>query len=132
MRSLVVLGIVGVLWALPACKGGKKDPDCKAAAKNYAHLLIEQIERDNPSEGERRAKAMSLVPSLKDQMIQSCEDAKWDKVVRRCLAEAKRQEDMRRCMPSKGDSQVPAKQAPSRETKKSSEPPPTDSTEPTE
>ncbi len=113
MRLLLVL-----LLALPgatACKKKSDAPDCKAAASTYAELVKEQIDRDTGGkDGEsRRAQALSLIPSLKEQMAKACEKNKWSEGTRICIKDARAAADLPHCMPKKseGAAEAPAEPA---------------------
>jgi hypothetical protein len=100
MRTAPLLIALLLFASLPACKGGKSGPDCKAAANAYAALLVQQVDRDHAGNEDRRARALSIVPVLKQEMSTQCEKAKWSAETRRCIVEAKMQEDLQRCMPN--------------------------------
>ena len=109
-RPLVVLLILALSGAI-ACKKKSDAPDCKAAASTYAALVKEQIDRDTASgpDGEsRRAQALSLIPSLKEEMATACEKNKWSEGTRTCIRNAKAAADLPHCMPKKAESAAPA------------------------
>lgn len=110
MRLLLVLLLA--LSGATACKKKSDAPDCKAAASTYAALVKEQIDRDTggkDAEG-RRAQALSLIPSLKEEMAKACEKDKWSEGTRICIKEAKAAADLPHCMPKKseGEAEKPA------------------------
>ena len=112
MRTpLVLVAAVTLTASLLAsgCKGGKKKADCNAAASNYATLLREQIERDSTTDEKQKEQALSLMSQLKEDMAKSCEAQKWNETIRDCIANAKAQADLERCMPKKeaGDKAPP-------------------------
>ena len=111
--ALVVL----VLAALAGCKKGNEAPDCKAAANRYASLVKQQVDRDNAGDESKKAQALSLIPSLKEEMVQACKKDKWTDEIRRCIAEAKDAPDLPRCMPNVplgGTPEAPPAAAPSK------------------
>ena len=116
MRPLVVLSLALALPGAIACNKKSDAPDCKAAASTYAALVKDQIDHDTEgkdSEG-RRAQALSLIPSLKEEMAKACEKNKWNERTRICIKDAKAASDLPHCMPKKPDSAAaaPAEGAP--------------------
>ena len=109
MRSLVVLVVA---LAGPIGCGKKSDaPDCKAAASTYATLVKQQIDRDTEGGDDaesRRAQALSLIPSLKDEMAKACEKNKWSEGTRTCIKNAKAAADLPHCMPKKPEDKAAA------------------------
>ena len=102
MRPLLVL-LLALSGAI-ACKNKSDAPDCKAAASTYAALVKEQIDRDTAAgaDGEsRRAQALSLIPSLKEEMTKACEKNGWSEGTRACIKNAKAAADLPHCMPKK-------------------------------
>ena len=101
MRSLLVLLLA--LSGATACKKKSDAPDCKAAASTYAALVKEQIDRDTGGKDVdgRRAQALSLIPSLKEEMAKACEKNKWTEGTRICIKDAKAAADLPHCMPKK-------------------------------
>jgi small lipoprotein (TIGR04454 family) len=91
-----------------ACKGKSDAPDCKAAASSYAQLVKDQIDRDSKDDESRRAQALSLIPSLKEEMARTCEKNKWTETTRACIKNAKTAADLPHCMPKKPESEAPA------------------------
>lgn len=110
MRSLLVLLLVALSGAI-ACKKKSDAPDCKAAASTYAALVKEQIDHDTtsgPDAESRRAQALSLIPSLKEEMAAACKKNAWSEGTRACIKNAKAAADLPHCMPKKAESEPPA------------------------
>ena len=109
MRALPVLLLFALSGAI-ACKKKSDAPDCKAAASTYAALVKEQIDRDTasgPDAESRRAQALSLIPSLKEEMSKACEKNAWSEGTRTCIRDAKAAADLPHCMPKKPESAPP-------------------------
>lgn len=109
MRPLLVLLLFALSGAI-ACKKKSDAPDCKAAASTYAALVKEQIDRDTASGADaesRRAQALSLIPSLKEEMSKACEKNAWSEGTRTCIKNAKAAADLPHCMPKKAESKPP-------------------------
>ena len=105
MRPLLMaLALCGAI----ACKGKSDAPDCKAAASTYATLVKQQIDRDNKDDESRRAQALSLIPSLKEEMAKACEKNAWSEATRACIKDAKDAADLPRCMPKKQEAEPAA------------------------
>ena len=102
-RSLLVLLLA--LSGATACKKKSDAPDCKAAASTYAALVKEQIDHDTGGKDTdgRRAQALSLIPSLKEEMAKACEKNKWTEGTRICIKDAKAAADLPHCMPKKAE-----------------------------
>ena len=103
MRSLLVL-VFALTGGALACSKKSDAPDCKAAASTYATLVKQQIDSDTEGGAEaesRRAQALSLIPSLKDEMAKACEKNKWTEGTRICIKNAKAAADLPHCMPKK-------------------------------
>lgn len=103
MRPLLVLLLIALSGAI-ACKKKSDAPDCKAAASTYAALVKEQIDRDSAAGADsesRRAQALSLIPSLKEEMTKACEKNGWSEGTRACIKNAKAAADLPHCMPKK-------------------------------
>ena len=103
MRSLLVL-VFALTGGALACSKKSDAPDCKAAASTYATLVKQQIDSDTEGGAEaesRRAQALSLVPSLKDEMAKACEKNKWTEGTRICIRNARAAADLPHCMPKK-------------------------------
>lgn len=117
MRPLLVLALA--LAGPIACNKKSDAPDCKAAASTYATLVKQQIDRDTESGGDesRRAQALSLIPSLKDEMAKACERNKWTEGTRICIKNAKAAADLPHCMPKKPDEKPAAEPAPAEPAK---------------
>lgn len=125
MRPLLVLLLLALSGAI-ACNKKSEAPDCKAAASTYAALVKEQIDRDTASgpEGEsRRAQALSLIPSLKEEMSKACEKNKWSEGTRACIKDAKAAADLPHCMPKKAETAAPADAPPDQAPAPAGEPP---------
>lgn len=114
-RIALALALTVSVFLSAGCKRGKKEADCNAAASNYATLLREQVERDSATSEEQKEQALSLMSQLKEDMAKSCEKQKWNEKTRECIATAKAQQDLERCMPKK--EQAPAAGTPSGEGK---------------
>jgi hypothetical protein len=103
MRPLVLLVVLAVAGSI-ACNKKSDAPDCKAAASSYAALVKQQIDRDTAAGDDaenRRAQALSLIPSLKDEMVKACEKNKWSEGTRLCIRNARAAADLPHCMPKK-------------------------------
>ena len=121
MRSLLVL-VFALTGGALACSKKSDAPDCKAAASTYATLVKQQIDSDTEGGAEaesRRAQALSLIPSLKDEMAKACEKNKWTEGTRICIKNAKAAADLPHCMPKK-----PEDKAADKPEDKSAAPPP--------
>jgi len=103
MRPLLVLLLALPFGATTACKKKSDAPDCKAAASTYAALVKEQIDRDHEGSKDetRKAQALSLIPSLKEEMAKACEKNGWSEGTRACIKNAKAATDLPHCMPKK-------------------------------
>jgi apolipoprotein N-acyltransferase len=108
LRSLLMAGALAALSGAPGCKKKSDVPDCKAAASTYAQLVKEQIDRDTKDDESRRAQALSLIPSLKEEMAKACEKQKWSPATRTCIKNAQAAGDLPRCMPKKPESEPAA------------------------
>jgi hypothetical protein len=108
MRPLLILL---VLCGATGCKKKSDAPDCKAAASTYASLVKQQIDRDTKDDESRRAQALSLIPSLKEEMAVACEKNRWSETTRACIKNAKDAADLPHCMPKKPETE-PAAPAP--------------------
>lgn len=108
LRSLLMAGALAALPATAACKKKSDVPDCKAAASTYAQLVKEQIDRDTKDEESRRAQALSLIPSLKEEMAKACEKNKWSPATRTCIKSAQSAADLPRCMPKEPETEPAA------------------------
>ena len=111
MRTSSLLLLLAGAIGLSGCGRGDRAPDCKAAANAYAALLAEQIDLDHAGDEARKAAALSLIPSLKQEMTSACEKATWSEESRRCIVAAKGMPDLERCMPNvplEGGSPEPA------------------------
>jgi hypothetical protein len=98
MKLTIALAAAAALTVTTsACKGGKGEADCKAAANAYATVLRASVQQDSKSE-EKKAQALSIIPTLKDEMIKTCEREKWPAQQRACFATAKIKGDLERCM----------------------------------
>lgn len=99
MRNSIALAAIAALTVTAAgCKRGKGEADCKAAANAYATLLRESVEQDNKNDEKKKSQALSLIPTLKDEMAKTCERDKWPASQRACFANAKIKGDLERCM----------------------------------
>jgi hypothetical protein len=94
---------ITVLASVGGCKGKNQAPDCKAAASTYAQLVKDQIDSDNKDDESKRAQALSLIPSLKEEMAKTCEKKGWSETTRACIKNAKAAADLPHCMPKKQD-----------------------------
>ncbi len=103
MRPLLVLLLALPFGATAACNKKSDAPDCKAAASTYATLVKEQIDRDHEATKDetRKAQALSLIPSLKEEMAKACEKNHWSEGTRACIKNAKAASDLPHCMPKK-------------------------------
>jgi hypothetical protein len=95
--SIALAVIAAVTVTASGCKRGKGEADCKAAANAYANLLRETVESENKNP-EKKAQALSVIPTLKDEMAKTCERDKWPASQRACFAAAKIKGDLERCM----------------------------------
>ena len=86
--------------------------DCKAAASTYAQLVKDQIDRDNKDDESKRAQALSLIPSLKEEMAKTCEKKGWSEATRACIKNARAAADLPHCMPKKPEEAQPAAPVP--------------------
>lgn len=102
MLAIFVLSIAG------ACKGKNQAPDCKAAASTYAQLVKDQIDHDTQDDETKRAQALSLIPSLKEEMAKTCEKKGWSEATRACIKNARAAADLPHCMPKKPEEAAPA------------------------
>src|SRR5690606_4671748 len=98
--------------AAAACKGGDRAPDCKAAPGAYAGLVKRQVEIDQASDPKTKARALSLIPQLKDEMARTCQEASWSDETRRCITGAKSLPDLERCTPNQEKKEEAAAAAP--------------------
>ena len=94
LSSIAIAAVLTV--AASGCKRGKGEADCKAAANAYATVLRAEVEKGDKSK-EKKAQALSLIPTFKDEMIKSCERDKWPAAQRACFATAKVKGDLERC-----------------------------------
>jgi len=94
---------ITVLASVGGCKGKNQAPDCKAAASTYAQLVKDQIDSDNKDDESKRAQALSLIPSLKEEMAKTCEKKGWSETTRACIKHAKVGADLPHYMPKKQD-----------------------------
>ena len=100
MRTSSLLLLIAGALGLSGCGRGDRAPDCKAAANAYASLLAKQVDLDHAGDEARKAEALSLIPSLKQEMTNACEKATWSEESRRCIVAAKGMPDLERCMPN--------------------------------
>jgi hypothetical protein len=109
-RAIAGLALAIAAVSAPGCKGGKKAPDCKGAASAFAELIKRQVDADTATDPTRRAQALSLIPTFKEEMAKECEKKNWPESTRRCIAQAKDQGDLAHCMPAQPGSSAPTAQ----------------------
>ena len=56
----------------------------------------------------KRAQALSLIPSLKEEMAKTCEKKGWSEATRACIKNARAAADLPHCMPKKPEEAAPA------------------------
>lgn len=96
--------------ALGGCKGGDGSPDCKAVGAAYATMVRAEVEKELAGQtapaGEQadqqdpkkdKEKALSLIPLLKEAMVEKCAAEKWTGETRRCVTAARTRDDLERC-----------------------------------
>ena len=104
--------------ALGGCKGGDGSPDCKAVGAAYATMVRAEVEKEQAGQtapaGEQadqqdpqqapqqdqkkdKEKALSLIPLLKEAMVEKCAEEKWSGETRRCVTAARTRDDLERC-----------------------------------
>ncbi|HYU15894.1 MAG TPA: hypothetical protein VEL05_07480 [Candidatus Acidoferrum sp.] len=107
MRPRITTFALALTITLAAgCRGGDKPPDCQAVGAAYATLQQKEIEKPYagsasagaPGRGDdEKAKALSLLPVLKEAMVKECEEKKWTSEMRRCVALATTMDELERC-----------------------------------
>lgn len=97
--------------ALGGCKGGDGSPDCKAVGAAYATMVRAEVEKepaataapgqtapDGQQDGKNdKEQALSLIPLLKEAMVEKCAEEKWSGETRRCVTAARTRDDLERC-----------------------------------
>ncbi len=90
----------------------KKGADCDNAATNVAKLARASLQADGKmglegskaSDAADRNRQESMLPALKEQLIQTCKTEEWSQRVRECVANAKSVGELVKCDPDKGSS----------------------------